>query len=100
MSGFYRLYFFLQLAIFFCSLILFSACSSSYPKGNLERSVKELFKKELDVEVRTKLVGKTLYVAFELENLVTKNLELPRETTEKLEGAMLSVSRIALSTDA
>lgn len=79
---------------------LFSACGQTYPKGNLVESVQKLFRKELGVEVRTQLAGKTLYVSFQIKNLMTKNFELPREVTDKLQDAMVSISRIALSTDA
>lgn len=83
------------------SLIAFtSACSPTYPEKDLSHSIQKLFKKELGVPVRTALIGKTLYVSFEVENMVTANLDLPRDVTEKLEDAMISISRIALSTDA
>ena len=86
--------------IFSFCLLLLNSCTSSYPKENLTDSVKKLFKKELDADVETKLVGKTLYVQFQVENLVGKNFDLPKEVIKKLEDAMLSITRISLSTDA
>ncbi len=46
------------------------------------------------------MVGKTLYIAFDLEGLVTDDLDFRRETLETFEGVMLSGTRASLSTDA
>ncbi|MBI2915675.1 MAG: hypothetical protein HYY07_02310, partial [Elusimicrobia bacterium] len=62
--------------------------------------MQKLFRKELNTDVETELAGKTLYVSFTVENLVSKNFELPKEVLQKLEDAMLSITRISLSTDA
>ena len=45
-------------------------------------------------------MGQTLYVSFPIQNLVSKNFELPKEVLQKLEDAMLAITRISLSTDA
>lgn len=81
-------------------LLLLPACGPSFPKDSIEESVRKLFQKELKSDVETQLVGKTLYVSFQLDNLVSKNFDLPKDAIEKLEDGMLSISRIALSTDA
>jgi hypothetical protein len=54
----------------------------------------------MNVEAQARLAGKTLYVSFEIQNMVTASFDLPKEVTDNLESAMLSISRIALSTDA
>ncbi len=79
---------------------LFPACKASYPKEEITQSVKKIFQKELGVEPETKLMGQTLYVSFPIQNLVSKNFELPKEVLQKLEDAMLAITRISLSTDA
>src|SRR5689334_14755097 len=84
-------------------LILLSACSireASYTKPRLVESVKELCKKEYNLDVDSRLVGRTLYVSCVLDGLVGHDLGLQGETLDKLEGAMLSATRVALSTDA
>ena len=63
-------------------------------------SVKALFRKEMGAEIQTALAGKTLYVSFEIRNMITTSFDLPKEVTDQLESAMLSISRISLSTDA
>ena len=61
---------FLLLASFF---FLVPACGPTYPKEKLIPSVEQLFQKELNVKVQARLVGKTLYAAFEVKNMVTTN---------------------------
>jgi hypothetical protein len=56
--------------------------------------------KEYDLQADAHLSGKTLYVSCVLDGLVGKDLGLQKETLDKLEGAMLSATRAALSTDA
>lgn len=50
--------------------------------------------------MQTRLAGKTLYVACVLDGLVGRDLGLQQDSLKKLEGAMLSSTRAALSTDA
>ncbi|OGR84490.1 MAG: hypothetical protein A2901_01365 [Elusimicrobia bacterium RIFCSPLOWO2_01_FULL_54_10] len=76
------------------------ACTPTYPKEKLELSIRELFKKEVQTEdVRVRVAGKTLYVSFQIDNMVSATLDLPKEVTERLENAMLSLTRVAMSTD-
>jgi len=62
--------------------------------------VADLCRKEYGIEAHGKLLGKTLYVACSLDGLVGQDLELQQQALKKLEGAMLSATRISLSTDA
>ncbi|MBI4395944.1 MAG: hypothetical protein HY548_02540 [Elusimicrobia bacterium] len=62
--------------------------------------MRDICRKEYDLQVDVRLVGKTLYAACQLDGLVGQDLGLQRKTLEKLEGAMLSTTRAALSTDA
>lgn len=82
-----------------CSILLFS-CRSTYSKEKLIPSIQKLFRKELGVDIESKLVGKTLYISFQIGNLVTEDLKFPKEAIDQLENAMLSTSRVVLSTDA
>ncbi len=88
-----------KLALFILALAL-QACGPTYPKEKLNESIKKLFKNEVGTEtVQSRVVGKTLFVAFPIEGMVTTSLDLPKDVTEKLENAMLSLTRIAMSTD-
>lgn len=77
-----------------------SGCSASYPRENLHEAIQKIFKEELGVESRSKLAGRTLYISFPIQGLISENFELSKDVSEKLENAMLSISRIALSTNA
>ncbi len=87
------------LAVGFISLAG-AGCSASYPKDSLDEAIQKLFREELGVESRSKLSGKTLYISFPIQGLISDNFELSKDVSEKLENAMLSISRIALSTNA
>ncbi len=91
--------FFFTIGLIFLSAAL-PACKASYPKEDIKKSVKKIFQKELGVEPETELIGQTLYVSFPLENMVSQTFELPKEVVQKLEDAMLAITRISLSTDA
>lgn len=81
-------------------LFLVSGCSPTYPKHDIEQSVRKLFRKELKVEAQSRLIGKTLYVGFQIEGLMSKDAQLSKQVIDQLENAMISISRISLSTDA
>ncbi|MGQ0644839.1 MAG: hypothetical protein ACT4O3_05045, partial [Elusimicrobiota bacterium] len=72
----------------------------SYTKEKLAEAVLELCRKEYGLEATARFTGKTLHVACDLEGLVGDDLNLKEQTLNKLEGAMLSSTRVALSTDA
>ncbi|HRY29128.1 MAG TPA: hypothetical protein P5079_03730 [Elusimicrobiota bacterium] len=72
----------------------------TYTKDDLAASVQRLCQKEYGFKAEARLVGKTLYVVTALDGLVGRDLGLQRETMEKLEGAVLSSTRVALSTNA
>jgi hypothetical protein len=81
-------------------VIVAPACSPTYPKEKLGQSIRELFKKEVGTEdVLHKVAGRTLYVSFPIENMVSPTLDLPKDVLEKIEDAMISIARIGMSTD-
>jgi hypothetical protein len=90
---------FLPLASCFLLLTL-AGCNPTYPKAHIEDSVRKLFRKELKAEAQSTLIGKTLYVGFQIEGIMSNNAQLSKQVIEQLENAMISISRIALSTDA
>jgi hypothetical protein len=87
--------------IFGMGLLVLASCNRpTYPKKELPQAVQKLFKKELDVDAVSRLVGKTLYVAFKLDGLISSDFEIPKKVIKQIESAMLSIARIGLSTDA
>lgn len=82
-------------------LLLLSACGGpTFPREGFEAKLQEVCRKEYALEVTTRRVGSTLYLACDLPGLVGNNLDLNRKVLEKLEGMMLVGTRAALSTDA
>jgi len=98
------------------SFFIFSGCDATYKANTLEQSLKEILRKEYDInQVEVKVVGKTLGVYLPLEKLFSANLEAfskssPEdginnlfefnvEAMEKVEDVLFSTSRIVLSTD-
>jgi hypothetical protein len=83
-------------------LAIFStvSCTPTYPREKIEEGVRQLCKKEYGVDVEVKVVGKTLGVRIPLEGLFdTQTLQISPKAFEKVDGVMLSVSRVALSSD-
>ncbi len=66
----------------------------------MPEAVHDLCKKEQNLDVDARLVGKTLYLTCSLDGLIGLDLDFQKEALEKLEGVMLSGTRAALSTDA
>lgn len=80
--------------------LLLTACAPTYPRGKMVEGVKQLCKKEYGVEVEVKVVGETLGVRMPLEGLFdVKTLQVEPKAMDKITGVMLSVSRVALSSD-
>jgi hypothetical protein len=89
------------LRLLFLTLPVFSACGpATFPADRLPEAVHDLCKKEQNLDVDARLVGKTLYLTCSLDGLIGLDLDFQKEALEKLEGVMLSGTRAALSTDA
>jgi len=84
-------------------LILFyaSGCGEvTYPKEKLTESVVKLCKREYGIDIDVQLAGKTLVIYLPLTNLFNLKLALSESAQEKIQDALLSASRVVLSTDA
>ena len=92
-----------KLLIFLLSAYLLStsiSCAPTYPREKIVEGVKQLCKKEYSVDVDVKIVGKTLGVRMPIAGLLDiKKFQINPKALEKLDGVMLSVSRVALSSD-
>ncbi|MDD5496297.1 MAG: hypothetical protein PHP46_04255 [Candidatus Omnitrophica bacterium] len=86
-------------------LVIFSAvfaagCGPTYPKEKLKESIIEVCKKDYNLDVKVDTVGKTIAIYLPLENLIDFTFAITKEASEKINDVILSVSRVALSTDA
>ena len=62
--------------------------------------MRDICRREYKFNASARLVGKTLYAAIAPQRLVGADLGLDRKTVERLYDALLTVTRVALSTDA
>lgn len=81
-------------------IFLFSGCEKpTYPKEKVEESIIQLCKKEYNLDVKTRILGKTLAVGIPIEGLVDENMRLAEEAGDKIEDVALSIHRVTMSTD-
>lgn len=82
-------------------LLCLSACGKpTYRSDKLAESVRDICRKEYKFDVSAHLAGRTLYAVIEPQALVGADLGLDRKTVERLYDTLLTVTRVALSTDA
>lgn len=86
-------------------LIIFAAglwaCGRpSYPAHRVAQSAQEMLKKEYGLDGVARMVGGTLYLDVRLPGLTTTDTKMLESTIEKIQGAVMTVTRIALSSDA
>lgn len=72
----------------------------TYPKGRIEESLIDLCKREYGVDVEVRVVGKTIGVYIPISELVDSGLSISQQALRKVDDVAMSVSRVALSTDA
>jgi hypothetical protein len=72
----------------------------TYPKEGLKESIVRLCKQEYKTDVKVETVGKTIAIYLPIENLMDFSFSISKEAGEKINDVILSVARVALSTDA
>ncbi|MFA5369472.1 MAG: hypothetical protein WC300_01980 [Candidatus Omnitrophota bacterium] len=87
--------------LFFLCLAFFNmACSPTYPKEKIVEGVKHLCQKEYGTDVEVAVEGSTLGVRMPIEGLFDEQtFQINTKSFDKITGVMLSVSRVALSSD-
>lgn len=84
-----------------CIMVMFQACNKvTYPKNKIAESVEALVKKEYNLDSKAKLIGGTLYLNVKLSGLTTTEQKALGEVFQKVQGAALAITRVALSSDA
>jgi len=82
------------------TLAAVTSCAPTYTRETMVDGVIGMCKKEYGVDVEVKVEGKTLGVRIPLEGLFDKETLQPTpEAFKKVDGVMLSVSRVVLSSD-
>jgi len=75
-------------------------CGPTYPRDKVEQGIKNLCKQEHNIDVHARLVGRTLYVFLQANNLLDESLSLGEKAYDILEKTLLSTTRVTLSSDA
>ncbi len=85
----------------FCIFIFsfLQGCAPTYPtQADMIEGIKRLCRNEYKIDVNAKIAGKTIGVYMPIKGLFNlKDMKLSVEAFEKIDGVMLSVSRVALS---
>ena len=89
----------LLIALYLSISMLLQGCSPTYStEAEMMEGVKRLCKDEYQVDVKAKIAGSTLGVYIPIKGLFNlESMKLSPEAFEKVDGVMLSVSRVALS---
>ncbi|MFA6079653.1 MAG: hypothetical protein WC779_07920, partial [Candidatus Omnitrophota bacterium] len=84
-----------------CLLALaLTGCTPTYPKEKFEESIVRICKNEYKLDVKVAVTGKTIAIYLPLENLIDFTFSITKSASEKINDVILSVSRVALSSDA
>jgi hypothetical protein len=81
-------------------LITINGCAPTYSKEKFKESIVKVCKEEYKLDVKVETVGKTIAVYIPLENLIDFTFSITKSAGEKINDVILTVSRVALSTDA
>jgi hypothetical protein len=81
-------------------LVTLTGCGPTYPKEKLKESIVRVCKKEYKLDVKVATVGRTIAIYVPLEDLIDFTFAITKSAGEKINDVILSVSRVALSTDA
>jgi hypothetical protein len=81
-------------------VIAVNGCTPTYSKDKFKESIVKVCKDEYKLDVKAETLGKTVAVYLPLENLIDFTFSITKSAGEKINNVILTVSRIALSTDA
>lgn len=85
----------------YCLLVTaLSGCAPTYPKEKFADSIVRLCKDEYKLDVKVATIGKTVTIYVPLPELWDMTFSLTQKAGEEINDVILSVSRVALSTDA
>jgi hypothetical protein len=78
---------------------LIGSCRVSYPKETIAQDLEELVKKETGKDVKSSVIGRTLYLDMPLEELTSQNQTVARHAMNKIQTASFDIARVVLSSD-
>ena len=77
-----------------------SGCGPTYPKERFKESILKVCKDEYKLDVKVDTIGKTIAIYVPLSDLMDFTFAITKHASEKINDVILSVSRVALSSDA
>jgi hypothetical protein len=87
----------------FCCFIIFSisctAAKPTYSRKDIENTIKELCRKEFNIEVKVWEAGDTIWVYVPFESAIVENGELNKKIEKDIDNIYLSLVRVILSMD-
>lgn len=89
-----------NIILFIISLTFLVSCGPTYPKNQIEKAVENLVNKEYGLIGEARLKGRVLYLDVMLKDLTATKTNQVTEAIKKLQGAVLTITRVALSSDA
>ncbi len=91
----------LLFAVCFCfAASTLAGCGPTYPKEKFAESIVRVCKQEYKLDVKVATMGKTVAIYLPLQELWDMTFALTKRAGEEINNVILSVSRVALSTDA
>lgn len=89
------------LLLVFCAfLAALGGCKPTYPREKVTESILKIIEKEYAITGNAVLVGNTLYLDVRIPGMVTSDQKMLPKVLDKAQGAVLTVTRVALSSDA
>ena len=82
------------------ALCVIAGCGPTYPKSRFKESIVDICKREYHIDVKADVSGKTIAIYLPLPNLIDFTFSITKEAGDKINDVILSVSRVALSSDA
>jgi hypothetical protein len=77
-----------------------AGCGPTFPKEKFKEAIVKMCHDEYKLDVKVATSGKTIAIYVPLENLIDFTFSITKSAGEKINNVILSVSRVALSSDA
>ena len=71
----------------------------TYPSSSVPKSIEDICRKENNIEVTARVVGKTVGALVYVDQIIDSKGQIPKDVHEQMGKVMQAVSRVALSTD-
>jgi hypothetical protein len=77
-----------------------TGCKATYPKEQITSSIEKIIAKDYQLKGKARLTGGTLYLEIELAGMISTEPKSLNALMDKVQDAFLTITRVALSSDA